>query len=51
MFGNPRTKPTIRSAWKSRAAAIPGSRTKWVEGATHNLSAAAAAPMAREFFL
>ena len=49
--GGAKSPDSLQQAVKKVAAAIPGSTLHWVPGATHNLSAAAAAPMAKEFFL
>jgi pimeloyl-ACP methyl ester carboxylesterase len=49
--GGAKSPEALKAAVRKVASAIPTSTTKWLEGQTHNLGAAPAAAMAREFFL
>jgi pimeloyl-ACP methyl ester carboxylesterase len=48
--GGAKSPPPLKEAVRRVQAAIPGATTYWVEGATHNLQAAPAAAMMREWF-
>ena len=49
--GGAKSPLALKAAVEKVAAAIPGARIRWVEGQTHNLAAAPAVAMMREFFL
>ncbi len=49
--GGTKSPEALQQAVTRVAAAIPGSTLRWVDGQTHNLAAAPAAVMMKEFFL
>lgn len=49
--GGTKSPEALQQAVTRVATAIPGSTLRWVDGQTHNLGAAPAALMAKEFFL
>jgi pimeloyl-ACP methyl ester carboxylesterase len=49
--GGGKSPQSLKDAVTKVAAAVPGSTLRWVEGQTHNLAAAPAVAMMRDFFL
>jgi pimeloyl-ACP methyl ester carboxylesterase len=49
--GGGKSPQSLKDAVTKVAAAVPGSTLRWVDGQTHNLAAAPAAAMIKEFFL
>lgn len=50
IMGGGKSPETLKSAVKSVAAALPNGDLRWLEGQTHNVSAAILAPILTEFF-